>query len=235
MADPYFYLASLSAVAEEFSMDEPASRHMVQVLRMQEGQGLMLTDGRGLQAKATIRNAHKRHCGVWIAEKKFRKPDPNRVAIALSLLKNSNRFEWFLEKATELGIAEIIPLKCSRTEKQQFRMERMQTIIESALIQSQQAWMPVLQPPFFFSEFVQQATADQKLIGYCGPGEKKQLGEIVNRDLLSRLILIGPEGDFTEEEVSMAFQAGFTPVSLGDHRLRSETAALASAALLKLV
>jgi 16S rRNA (uracil1498-N3)-methyltransferase len=234
MADPYFYLASLSAVAKEFSMDETASRHMVQVLRMQEGQELMLTDGRGLRAKATIRNAHKKHCGVWIAEKEFRKPDPNPVVIALSLLKNSTRFEWFLEKATELGVAEIIPLKCNRTEKQQFRMERMKTIIESALTQSQQAWMPVLQAPVAFPELVQRAAADQKLIGYCGPGEKKKLSELINTNLTSRLILIGPEGDFTEGEISLAFHAGFTAVSLGDHRLRSETAALASAALLKL-
>ncbi len=234
MPGAYFYLAYLSRVAAEFSLDEPASRHIVQVLRMQAGENLLLTDGMGLRAVATILEAHKKHCQVRISEKKFQKSDANRVTIALSLLKNTNRFEWFLEKATELGIAEIIPLKCSRTEKQQFRMERMQSIVESALIQSQQSWMPELQKPVDFPEFVQQVVSDQKFIAHCGTGEKRQLSEMINTSLSSQLILIGPEGDFTEEEMEMAFQARFIAVHLGDHRLRSETAAIAAAAILKL-
>ena len=117
MAGAYFYFASLSRVAEEFPLNEPASRHIVQVLRMQEGEELILTDGLGLQAMATILDANKKHCRVRISERKFQKPDARRVTIALSLLKNTNRFEWFLEKATELGISEIIPLKCSTNGK----------------------------------------------------------------------------------------------------------------------
>ncbi|HVY74660.1 MAG TPA: RsmE family RNA methyltransferase [Puia sp.] len=235
MAAAYFYLASLSHTAEEFVLDEPASRHMVQVLRMQEGETLMLTDGRGLRAAATILDAHKKHCQVRIGERKYQKPDTPHTAIALSLLKNSSRFEWFLEKATELGIAEIIPLKCMRTEKQQFRADRMQSIMESALIQSQQAWMPVFREPVAFNTFLELALSDQKFIAHCEPQEKKQLSEALHVSASSRLILIGPEGDFTEEEIRSANESGFTAVSLGEHRLRSETAALAAAALLKLV
>lgn len=234
MPRAYFYLTSLSRVGEEFPLVESASRHIVQVLRMQEGEELVLTDGRGLQAVATILDADKKHCRVRISERKFQKSDGRHITIALSLLKNTNRFEWFLEKATELGISEIIPLKCSRTEKQQFRMERMQSIMESALIQSQQSWMPLLQEPVGFPEFIENAISDQKFIAHCGKDEKRQLSGVINTALSSQMILIGPEGDFTDEEIGLAVQARFIAVSLGEHRLRSETAAVASAAILKL-
>jgi 16S rRNA (uracil1498-N3)-methyltransferase len=234
MAVAYFYFASLSRIAEEFPLNEPSSRHIVQVLRMREGQELILTDGLGLQAVATILEANKKNCRVRISERKFRKPDARRVTIALSLLKNSNRFEWFLEKATELGISEIIPLKCSRTEKQQFRRDRIQSIVESAMLQSQQSWMPGIQEPVSFPEFMKNAVADQKFIAHCEKEEKRELSEMIDPALSSQLILIGPEGDFTEEEIRLAIQTGFIAVSLGEHRLRSETAAVASAALLKL-
>ena len=235
MAFAYFYFATLSSVAEEFALNEPSSRHIVQVLRMREGEELILTDGRGLQAVATILDAHKKHCRVRISERKLKDPDPRRVTIALSLLKNTNRFEWFLEKATELGISEIIPLKCSRTEKQQFRKERMQSIVESALVQSQQSWMPLLQEPEDFQEFITKAVSDQKFIAHCGKDAKRQLSEMINTSLSSQLILIGPEGDFTEEEIGLAFRNRYIAVSLGEQRLRSETAAVAAAAILKLL
>jgi 16S rRNA (uracil1498-N3)-methyltransferase len=201
---------------------------------MRQGEQLMLTDGRGLQAIATILDPNKKHCRVRISQKTFREPDARRISIALSLLKNANRFEWFLEKATELGIWEIIPLKCSRTEKQQFRRERMQSIVESALVQSQQSWMPQLREPVDLNGFLGNAIAGQLFIAHCGKDEKKHLGELIDTGLSSQLILIGPEGDFTEEEVALALRSGFVPVSLGEHRLRSETAAVAAAALLKL-
>jgi 16S rRNA (uracil1498-N3)-methyltransferase len=234
MPGAYFYLASLRDATEEFSLDESASRHVAQVLRMQEGEQLILTDGQGLRAIATVLDPHKKHCRVRVTERQQQPADAGRVTIALSLLKNANRFEWFLEKATELGITAIVPLKCSRTEKQQFRKDRMQSIVESALIQSQQSWMPLLREPVAFSDYMRQADSDQQFIAHCGLGEKKQLKELMNPGLSSRVILIGPEGDFTEEEQQMAFRTGFAPVSLGDHRLRSETAAVAAAVVLKL-
>jgi 16S rRNA (uracil1498-N3)-methyltransferase len=201
---------------------------------MREGEALILTDGLGLQAVATILEANKKNCRVRISERKYKEPDARHVTIALSLLKNSNRFEWFLEKATELGVSEIIPLKCSRTEKQQFRRERMQSIVESAMLQSQQSWMPRIPEPVSFPEFMEKAVADQKFIAHCEKKEKQELSEMIDTSLSSQLILIGPEGDFTEEEIRLAMQAGFSAVRLGEHRLRSETAAIASAALLKL-
>jgi 16S rRNA (uracil1498-N3)-methyltransferase len=234
MSSPYFYFAHLAAMAEEFALNENSSRHIVQVLRMQPGENLRLTDGKGLSVLATIREANKKRCLVNIIEKQIREPVKRRVKIGLSLLKNVSRFEWFLEKATELGIAEIIPLKCARTEKQQFRMERMQGILESALVQSQQVWMPVLHEPQIFLPWVDLVQADQKFIAYCEPGAKRRLSEMINTHLSSQLILIGPEGDFTDEEIKHAIHSRYIAVELGDNRLRSETAAVAAAAVLKL-
>jgi len=235
MANPYFYFGSLAKQVDEFILDENSSRHIVQVLRMQQGESLRLTDGKGLSALATIRDPNKKRCIVNITEKQIQALPARRVMIALSLLKNASRFEWFLEKATELGITEIIPLKTSRTEKQQFRMERMKGILESALIQSRQVWLPVLHEPQDFIPWVQKVYADQKFISHCEPGAKRRLSEMINTHLSSQLILIGPEGDFSEEEIKQSLDAHFIAVELGDNRLRSETAAVAAAAVLKLL
>lgn len=235
MSNPYFYFANLAKQVDEFVLDENSSRHIVQVLRMKTGETLRLTDGKGLSALATIQDSHKKRCIVHITEKHLRQPPERRVIIALSLLKNASRFEWFLEKASELGVDEIIPLKCMRTEKQQFRMERMRNILESALIQSQQVWVPVLQEPQIFASWIGQAKAEQKFIAHCEATEKNKLSEIIDPKLSSQLILIGPEGDFTDEEIRMAHDAHFIAVGLGENRLRSETAAVAAAAILKLL
>jgi 16S rRNA (uracil1498-N3)-methyltransferase len=234
MASPYFYFAHLVTMEEEFTLNENSSRHIVQVLRMKPGENLRLTDGKGLSATAVIREAHKKHCRVNIIEKKVDQPSNRNIQIGISLLKNTSRFEWFLEKATELGISKIIPLKCERTEKQQFRTERLQGILESAMIQSQQVWMPVLTGPKSFPEFITEVQADQKFIAHCEPGEKRRLNEMINANNSSQIILIGPEGDFTEEEINLASQSGFIAVELGKNRLRSETAAVAAAAVMKL-
>jgi 16S rRNA (uracil1498-N3)-methyltransferase len=233
MASPFFYFAHLAAMAEEFVLNENSSRHIVQVLRMQPGESLRLTDGKGISATATIREANKKRCLVKIIEKKIKESSHRKIKVGLSLLKNTSRFEWFLEKATELGISEIIPLKCERTEKQQFRMERMHGILESAMIQSQQVWMPVLYEPKNFSEVVGKTEADRKMIAHCDQGTKKRLNEMIDTNLSSQLILIGPEGDFTGEEIKLALESGFTAVELGENRLRSETAAIAAAVLMK--
>jgi 16S rRNA (uracil1498-N3)-methyltransferase len=201
---------------------------------MQPGEILRLTDGKGLAALATIREANKKRCIVHITDKHIQEPAKRRIQIGVSLLKNASRFEWFLEKATELGIAEIIPLKCARTEKQQFRMERMKGILESALIQSQQVWLPVLHEPENFLPWIEKARADRKMIAHCEAGPKRRLSDMTDTHLSSYLLLIGPEGDFTEEEIKTALQLGFIAVDLGDNRLRSETAAVAAAAVLKL-
>jgi 16S rRNA (uracil1498-N3)-methyltransferase len=235
MSTPYFYFAHLATMEEEFTLNENSSRHIVQVLRMQPGENLQLTNGKGLSVVATIREANKKRCLVRIAEKDIRERSPIRSQIGVSLLKNANRFEWFLEKATELGISTIVPLKCARTEKQQFRMERMQGILESAMIQSQQVWIPDLQQPKNFMDFVKEVQSDQKCIAHCETGSKKKLSELIAGRPTSRLILIGPEGDFTMEEIKQALECGFAAIELGENRLRSETAAVAAAVVMMLL
>jgi 16S rRNA (uracil1498-N3)-methyltransferase len=236
MASPYFYFAHLATMADEFALNENSSRHIVQVLRMQPDEILRLTDGKGLSVKATIQEANKKKCLVKITEKNRQEKPARSVQIGISLLKNTSRFEWFLEKATELGITGIIPLKCARTEKQQFRIERMQGILESALIQSQQVWMPVIEEPQNFTALVAGSVATQRFIAHCEGGTKRKLSEWTgDAAATSQLLLIGPEGDFSEEEIKLALENHFVPISLGDTRLRSETAALAGAALLKLL
>ena len=235
MASPYFYFANLAAMPDVFALNENSSRHVVQVLRMQPGEDLLLTDGRGLSVLAKISEANKKKCYVHIIEKKIKEPPKRRILIALSLLKNTSRFEWFLEKSTELGVSEIIPLKSVRTEKQQFRTDRMRGILESALIQSQQVWMPVLHEPQTFNSCVEQVIADQKFIAHCDTGEKMKLNDMINTNCDSQLIMIGPEGDFTDEEIRFALRHQFVAIELGENRLRSETAAVAAAAFLKLI
>jgi 16S rRNA (uracil1498-N3)-methyltransferase len=156
-----------------------------------------------------------------------------KISIAISLLKNTNRFEWFLEKATEIGISEIIPLICERTEKERFRYDRMQGICISAMLQSQQTWLPVLQEPGKFESFVtQQFENCSKYIAHCMDEESKtQLHRQISKSS-DQLICIGPEGDFTKTEIELALQHHFIPVSLGETRLRTETAAVVAATLL---
>jgi 16S rRNA (uracil1498-N3)-methyltransferase len=232
MAIPYFYFAHLETMQAEFALNENSSRHVVQVLRMQPHDKLQLTDGRGLSVVAEILEANKKRCLVKIIGRQIKETPKRRIQMAVSLLKNASRFEWFLEKATELGVSEIIPLKSARTEKQQFRKDRMQGILESALIQSRQVWIPVLHEPTTFENCVSGSTADQKFIAHCEQGIKKSLSELINPNLFSGLILIGPEGDFDHDEIELATKSGFLPVSLGENRLRSETAAVAAAVLL---
>ena len=139
MALPFFYLSSYDSAATELILDEDNSRHVVQVLRMQPGEALQLTDGKGALLTAVIVEDHKKKCRVRIESAIFQPPPGRKVVVAISLLKNASRFEWFLEKATEIGVGSIIPLLCERTEKQHARIDRLRNILVSAMLQSQQS------------------------------------------------------------------------------------------------
>lgn len=233
---PLFYISDVVAGQPEIELDEDTSKHVVNVLRMKKGEQLQLTDGKGFLLLTSIIDDHKKRCRVTVLQEQFIARAGRKTSIAISLLKNASRFEWFLEKATELGIAEIIPLLCDRTEKQHFRYERMHNILVSAMLQSQQVWLPVLHQPVGFGQLLKQEdiiATTQKFIAHCIPGSKQHLAALVNGDLPSQLILIGPEGDFTREEVTFATEHFFIPVTLGDTRLRTETAGMVAAVLLK--
>jgi 16S rRNA (uracil1498-N3)-methyltransferase len=233
MSFPFFYSESVDPNQEAVILDEETSKHVISVLRMETGEIINLTNGKGNLYATEIIYDHKKHCTVEI-KSAISVPGPNRrIAIAISLLKNTGRFEWFLEKATEIGVSEIIPLICERTEKEKFRHDRMNAICISAMLQSQQCWLPVLHEPLPLNhQTIQQFNHQNKFIAHCAGGTKSPLTNQLNNQLTSSLILIGPEGDFTKEEIDLALQNDFIPVSLGETRLRSETAGIVAAALL---
>lgn len=238
MALPFFYISQYDVAQKEIVLDEDTSRHVVQVLRMNAGEKLNLTNGKGFLLTAIIKDNHKKHCVVEIEQSEFANAPGKRVTIAISLLKNTNRFEWFLEKATELGVTEIIPLLCARTEKEKFRHDRLQQILVSAMLQSQQAWLPVLHEPVAYELLFRQEElrgAQHKYIAHCEEGQKQELVDVLANTVDDRIVLIGPEGDFTTEEINLALAAHFKPVSLGETRLRAETAGVVAATLLCLV
>ncbi|MET0464876.1 MAG: RsmE family RNA methyltransferase, partial [Chitinophagaceae bacterium] len=219
-------------------LDEDNSRHVVQVLRMMNGEKLNLTDGKGHLITTTISDNHKKHCTVEVETVQQIPPIERKTVIAISLLKNTNRFEWFLEKATELGVSEIVPLIGTRTEKEKFRHDRLQQILVSAMLQSQQSWLPVLQEPVGYEALFSLDNVKNisyKFIAHCDEQHKTPLVNELAAANGSRIILIGPEGDFTTDEINLALSNQFKPVMLGDTRLRAETAGVVAASLLCLV
>ncbi len=228
---PYFYEPHITSSATAFTLSEATGRHCIQVLRMQVGTLLQLTDGRGNLFTAAITRADKKHCEVKVQDSKFEPQGSRKVCLAVSLLKNAARFEWFAEKATEMGVQEIVPLLCGRTERQHFRYERMQGIVVSAMLQSRQCWLPLLHEPATLPHTVANSDYTLKLVAHCASDENKMS---INTITLNKNVqmLIGPEGDFTESEIALALQQGYKPVSLGTTRLRTETAAVMASALL---
>jgi 16S rRNA (uracil1498-N3)-methyltransferase len=229
---PFFFEESFPD-SDRFVLSENSSRHIVQVLRMKEGEEIQLTNGKGYTLKAEIILSHKKNTEVKIVESTFIAQREPKVTIAISFIKNTGRFEWFLEKATEIGVSEIIPLLCTRTEKTHFREERMKTILVSAMLQSRQAWLPELSAPVPITELIMNTIYDQKFIAHCLDEEKTELKDVVTNVLSSKIILIGPEGDFTKDEIEAALEQKYQPVSLGETRLRTETAGLVAAVLLR--
>ncbi|HEY1115611.1 MAG TPA: RsmE family RNA methyltransferase [Chitinophagaceae bacterium] len=231
MALPYFYINDI--VADTLTLDEDTSKHVVQVLRKKVGDDILLTDGKGTKAIATITDDNRKRCAVHLGSREREEEPQPRVCIAISLIKNASRFEWFLEKATEIGVREIIPLLCERTEKEKFRHDRLNNILISAMLQSQQCWLPVLQNPADFGAVLKWGGYDHQFIGHCLPEERRSLTQL-SKDLQgSSIVYIGPEGDFTKEEIEAALQHNVTAVMLGDTRLRTETAGIVAAILLR--
>lgn len=217
-------------LAEYITLPEEASKHVVQVLRMQNGEQLQLTDGKGNLCTCIITDNHRKKCQIQVVERSFQPKPGQRICIAISPLKNNNRFEWFLEKATEVGIGEIVPLICERTEKQQVKEERLKGIIISAMLQSRQVWMPILHAPVKFEKFIATQQFSEKYIAHCAEGIGKiLLQNSISKSAISYLLLIGPEGDFSTDEIEFSLSENFKPVSLGHTRLRTETAGIAGA------
>ena len=232
---PYFYIQNYNPAEDLIEIDESNSKHIVQVLRMQSGDSLHLTDGKGHLITGEITIADKRHCVVKKINQVFTPKKGREVSIAVSLLKNTSRFEWLLEKAIEIGVVQIIPLLCHRTEKEKFKTDRLQGICVSALLQSRQVWLPTLQEPTHFNTIDSWKSKSGSLfIAHCEPSAKKLISTIDKSVLDETMIAIGPEGDFTPDEIKLAEKNGFASVGLGDTRLRTETAAIVAITLLRL-
>lgn len=233
MQAPYFYIDSFSSDTSLLSLDEENSRHAIQVLRLTKGDTVLLTDGKGHSLSAKITDDHRKHCQVTIESTEFIPRPELQVTLAISLLKNRNRFEWLLEKTTELGVTRIIPLLCARTEKENARLDRMEAVLISALLQSRQVWLPELMAPLPFNSIRDwKLQKGSNYIAYCEEVPKQSLGQLVTSTSSNSLIAIGPEGDFTPTEYALAMEENFVGVSLGNTRLRTETAGVAAVSLL---
>ncbi len=204
-------------------LNEVESRHCIKVLRKSLGDEINITNGKGDLLLAKITDANQKHCGFDIVKsEKTRKLAPP-LHIAIAPTKNIDRFEFFLEKCTEIGISEITPLLCFHSERKNIKHERLEKIIVSACKQSKNFHFPNLRNLTSFKELM-NTQYSQKLIAHCNKEEKTELKNL--RFSEPTLLLIGPEGDFSKEEIELALNSGFKPISLGESRLRTETAGI---------
>lgn len=219
-----FYTPELSG--SQYTLDETESKHCVRVLRLEKGDQIILVDGRGGYFTAEITDPNPKRCSVKIIRselnfglRKF------QVHMAIAPTKNIERIEWFLEKATEIGLDRVTPLLCRHSERKEIKAERLEKVMVSAMKQSLKAYLPRLDELTKFKDLISQPFDGQKFIAHCEEQHRDLLKNLVVPNQ-NYLILIGPEGDFSSEEIEMALSAGFRPVSLGNSRLRTETAGL---------
>jgi 16S rRNA (uracil1498-N3)-methyltransferase len=229
-----FYTPDVAA--GRYTLPEEESKHAVRVLRLAEGDAVLLTDGRGTLHTARIVSALPKRCEVEIFETRTDQGKrPYGLTMAVAPTKNSERFEWFLEKATEIGIDRIVPLTGERSERRVFKTERGNKVIESAMKQSLQAYHPRLDEPVRLADVLAVPFSGDKFIAHCEESADKRLLRDEVRRGADTLILIGPEGDFSPAEIAAARRAGFREVSLGTSRLRTETAAMVACHTVALV
>ncbi len=220
-----FYNPTISEKDISFVFDKEESKHIIKVLRKKESDILFVTNGLGFIFETEIALASDSKCTVTILS--FEKEEPSKVQLHLAVAptKMNERYEWFLEKATEIGIQEITPIICEHSERKVVKNDRFQKIIESAMKQSLHYYIPKLNEPITYKEFIKKDFKGQKFIAHCEETDKKSLKEalILNENIT---LLIGPEGDFSTKEIQLALENNYIPVSLGKTRLRTETAAV---------
>lgn len=220
-----FYTPHLQPHSTSFTFDREESKHIIKVLRKIENDIIHVTNGLGYLFVTKINIASDRKCTVQIVETTYTQPLPYRIHLAVAPTKMNDRYEWFLEKATEIGIHEITPLLCDHSERVVFKPERMEKIIVAAMKQSKQLHLPKLNSALSFKKFMEQEHTEQKFIAHCEDTQKLSLKSQLQKNQKVTL-LIGPEGDFSVKEIEIALLKGFIPVTLGATRLRTETAAV---------
>ncbi len=220
-----FYNAEIKNTDKNFIFNKEESKHIVKVLRKKERDAIFITNGLGNLFKSEITLASDKRCEIAILDvQKF--PLPNyHLHIAIAPTKINDRMEWFLEKATEIGIHEITPIICDNSERRVYKTERGKKIIQSAMKQSLQYYLPKLNSPITFKTFIEQTKSCTTFIAHCEKTARKSLKNLVEPNE-NYIILIGPEGDFSENEINLAVKNKAKPVILGNTRLRTETAAI---------
>ena len=229
-----FYNPDITETNTEFSFHKEECRHIVKVLRKSEGDTIYITNGRGELFIAEIILADIKNCAAKIIERQLQSPKTYYLHMVVAPTKTNDRYEWFLEKATEIGVDEITPIICDHSERKVIKTERHQKIIQSAMKQSLSYYMPILNEPVAFSDFIKKDVSGQKFIAHCEDSQKMPLQRVALADH-KITILIGPEGDFSVEEIKMAIKNDYTPISLGKNRLRTETAAIVACHTVSLI
>src|SRR5690606_16560337 len=229
-----FYNPHIAETNTEFSFDREECRHIVKVLRKSEGDTIHITNGKGELFIAEIILADVKNCTAKIIDRQLQAPKTYYLHMVVAPTKTNDRYEWFLEKATEIGVDEITPVICDHSERKVIKTERYQKIIQSAMKQSLSYYMPILNDPTTFSDFIKKEVTGQKFIAHCEDSQKMSLKRVALADH-KITILIGPEGDFSNEEIKLATKSGYTPISLGKNRLRTETAAIVACHTVSLI
>lgn len=219
----FFYLADINE--KYFQSNEEESKHISRVLRLPVDQEVIFTDGKGNLFNCVLIDNHPKRCTFEVKAKTSVPRRKYNLHLAVAPTKNISRFEWFLEKATEMGIDEITPIKSEHSERVIIKPDRLRKILVAALKQSQQAWLPKFNELKSFSSLLDEVTTDDKYIAYVSQ-EHNTLLKSAYQQGHDALILIGPEGDFSVDEINKAIQKEYKPISLGENRLRTETAAL---------
>jgi len=220
-----------------YTLNEKESKHCIKVLRLNEGDKINLIDGIGNFYLAEITNSHQKKCKIKVLEKTENYSKRNyKLTIAIAPTKSNDRLEWFCEKATEIGIDKIVPFTSFNSERRNIKIERFEKTIVSAIKQSYKAFKPDFTELTKFNVLVKQEYNGKKYIAHCNNAicGFKKLKEVYNKSE-NAIILIGPEGDFTIEEIQLAIDNGFVEISLGDYRLRTETAGLVSVMTISLL
>ena len=223
-----FYNPAIAADDKEVTFPKDESKHIIKVLRKQEGDNLNITNGKGFLFFAEITEASHNKCKAKITKVELERDKKYHLHLAVAPTKMNDRFETFLEKATEIGLDKITPIICDHSERKVVKINRFERVLQSAMKQSLHYSMPEISEAITFQEFIQQEQNEQKFIAHCEENDKKSLQKELKPGK-SYTILIGPEGDFSSEEIESAIKAGFIPVTLGNTRLRTETAAIVAA------
>ena len=229
-----FYDPDLEDTTRTFTFPAQESKHLVRVLRKGPGDRIHITNGRGDLFQAEILRADPGNCSAQIVSHTKSLPKGFRLHLAVAPTKMNDRYEWMLEKATEIGLDEISPIVCQHSERRTIKADRMEKVLQAAMKQSQQTHLPRLHPLCSFQEFLERDFPGLKFIAHCQAGDREELKRVARADT-DITVLIGPEGDFSPEEVDLARAKGFVPISLGHNRLRTETAAILACATINTI